>query len=173
MDAVGWITSAVAVYAAVVSTLVGYLQWRATKPNVRVSMNLCIIHPPVYGKNPLVTVSAGNGGGHPVTVTSAGWSLPNGMACIIPIPKSPQPFPHTIPPGNGHQIFVSTDDVQDSLVSEGLTGRVKIQPFYRDQVGRTHQGSMLVWDTRKRTFSPRNPIRRLFPKRVRVGGAPA
>lgn len=173
MDAGTWIATGVGAYAAIVSTLVGIHQWRTTRPDVRVVMNLCIIHPPVYGDNPLVSISAGNGGTHTVTLTSAGWLLPNGMCCVIPIPNGPQPFPHALAAGAGHQLFVTRDDVQESLISEGLSGRCTVRPFYRDQVGRTHIGPRLTWDTRKRTLVPRSLFRRVFPKRLRVGGTAA
>lgn len=173
MEPQEFVTVAVAGYAASVSTVLAVHQLRSARPNLRIMMNYCILSPPVYGPNPLISLSAANAGKETTVLTSAGWRLPNGMDVIIPIPKSPRPFPHKLAPGDAHQMFMATSEIQESLRSEGLSGKVRMKPFYRDQIGRIHFGATRLWDAERESLLPAGLYRRIFPKRLRVGRGPS
>jgi hypothetical protein len=162
-------TMIIAGYAALLSTVLGAHQIRSAAPRLKVKMNYCVLAPPVYGPNPLIGLSAANAGTQDIVLTGAGWRLPNGMSIVIPIPRSPNPFPYRVPPGGAHQMFAFESELQESLASEGLQGNVKLKPFYRDQVGRIHFGRKRIWNADTSSLLPASFYRRLFPKRLRVG----
>ena len=131
-------TAAVAVYAALLSTVTLVSQRRDKRRTVAVKT--------FYGKritgsgpsDDMVFLEASNPGSRPVMLTSAGFSLGKMGQILLPPREGFPTFPHQLNEGASCNLFVELRHIKRDLDRDGHSGKVKLTGFYRDALGKIY-----------------------------------
>jgi hypothetical protein len=134
------VTAAVAVYAALLSTITVLQRWREKKVQIKVRLT----HGFVTGNHglgpPQVIVSVHNEGDRPVYLTNVTIRLPDGAKLFMPGGhNSSIPMPCELTHGRNVTCWFTTDDVAEALRERRFTGTVQIQGVAHDGMNREHR----------------------------------
>ena len=150
MTASDIITALIAVYGAVLSTIILVREWKAKRPDIRVEVSLASHqYPSGELSNLKLIVFATNAGEKAVVLSSPGLILPNQNRMWFPEtdPEFDVTFPHQLRPEHPCSAWVDPGEVGRALKSDGFSGKVKLIGFYKDAVGRTHKSKPFKFDT--------------------------
>ena len=144
------LTAALALYGAVLSTLVFLDQRSKDKSQVKVSLTFGMIEFIGQGlSDPQLLITAANTGNRPVTLSSAFLQLPNGKTVVFPRPLSTVNFPHELQPGKNCIVWSEPEKIAAELREEGFTGTTKLKGAYRDETGKEYMSKPLKFNLDK------------------------
>lgn len=134
------ITALVALYGAILSTVVAVREWRAKTPRVRVKTSMGFLDLGLGNvSDAMVFVEAANPGQRPITLSSVGFILPLERKVYLRQPQGSMRIPCELAPESACQVWIDARELAQLLRSNGFSGKVKVLGFYGDQVGRTHK----------------------------------
>lgn len=130
----------IALYAAVLSTIIGVHTLRKERRRLKVTCAISLVPDPHNdGVLELVDITAINPGSRPVSINAAGLSLSNGNA-ILPREHAigPYPLPKKLEDGESVSLLIRTSHVREALKEVGEGVRLT-KAFVRDAEGKKHQ----------------------------------
>lgn len=134
------ITALVAIYGAALTSYTIYSKRRENKAQIKVEAQISFL---VYGGNvsdAVVMLTAKNPGEKAVLLNTQGFTLPDKKQIFFPLPNSDVKFPYELQPGRDCKVWTDARKFSQALKNEGYHGKVKLVPYYRDQIGLTHKG---------------------------------
>jgi len=140
------ITALVAIYGAALTTYTIYTKRRENKAQIEVEAQISLL---AFGPNisdALVMLTAKNPGEKAVLLNTQGFKLPDEKQIIFPIPQSNVKFPYELPPGRDCKVWTDAKKFAQELKSEGYYGKVKLVPYYTDQLGKIYKGKKWEFD---------------------------
>jgi hypothetical protein len=134
-----WITTFIALYAAVVATS-GELSRRRDKQRaLRVLLSTGVpIDDSGVGK-PALVITTVNPGFQSITIHSVGIHV-SGNFILFRTPQSDVQFPHDLAGGKSCMVWTDPAQLAEALSAQGLRGQVKLAGYARDALGKTHMG---------------------------------
>lgn len=147
MDSTDIITALVALYGAILSTVVAVREWRAKRPRIRVKTSMGFLDLARGNvSDAMVFVEAANPGQKPVTLSSVGFILPFKGKVFLRQPQGSVRIPCELAPESACQVWINARELGQLLRSHGFSGKLKLVGFYGDQVGRTHKSKAFEVD---------------------------
>jgi len=147
MDSTDIITALVALYGAILSTVVAVREWKAKRPKIKVKTSMGFLD---LGRGNLsdamVFVEAANPGQREVTLSSVGFILPLQRKVFLRQPQGSVRIPCELAPESSCQVWIDARELAALLRSNGFSGTLKLVGFYGDQVGRTHKSKAFEVD---------------------------
>jgi|GEM_PF-1991175 len=141
------LTAIVALYGAILATITFVNQWRNAKPRVSVGIQQSVI---IMGSGscsePVITVTPKNYGQKKVTLSNMGFLLPDKKILGVPLPLGPVRLPYELEPEANCTMWVEEKEFAKSILSQGMTGRVKIVGYVVDAVGRQYKSKSLEFN---------------------------
>jgi hypothetical protein len=137
---IGGLTALIAIYGAGLSTYMFIAQQKSNQPQINVNIktgNLYYANGDVSEN--MIFITASNIGLRPVSLLSMGILMPNKRYLTVLDPDTNAKFPHDLPPGQSHDIWVKGSALAKGLKGEGLSGKIKLIGFYGDGVGTRHK----------------------------------
>ncbi len=143
MEWTGIIIAIVAIYGAVLSTYLAYQQRAKDKMklNVRVSWG-ALTGVPTYETKLFVGVS--NPSSRPITVSNVGIKLPDDEQILFF--EGNIQLPYSLEPENNFISWAPLKEIGIICAQKGFSGKISIEGFCNDQVGRRHCSSQFVFD---------------------------
>jgi len=136
-------TDLIAIYGAVVATLVAYHQLRDSHPRVRVEVQRLYLVGFYGPRTEMIQVRAVNVGSRTVTFES----LPSLNDFVVPVPNLPSDsFPRDVVPGSSCKIFFDPSILADVLRKNGAHERVNLVGKYTDATGRVFRSKPFAFD---------------------------
>lgn len=140
-----------ATYGAVLSTVTVGLTFLRNRRKLRVTCTVAY-YMDVTRFDPYVQIVAVNLGRRPVTVTSIGWTVPNGKYMLASPSvddvqaRTNTPLPATLSDGESAKMMVSLAKLKAGLREANLKGDVALLPQVGDSAGSTHEGKAFILD---------------------------
>ena len=147
MDGADIITALVALYAAILSTIIALHDWRAKRPNIKVDLSMGNLQSWAGDWNGRVLfLEASNPGEKAVILNSMGLILPGDSKVVCTNPQNRVKFPHHLDPEQSCRGWSQAGEIASQLKARGFHSRVKIVGFYNDEVGRIHKSKPFEFD---------------------------
>lgn len=144
------ITAVVALYGAVLSTVIGVLACRARRPNIKVEVSEGAVGLPMGGwSKHMIFVNAVNAGHKAITLAMVGVILPDGERITIPMPSPYVTFPYELVPEKQCKVATPAAKLAANLKAKRFPEKVSLVGYYDDEVGRRHKGKPFIFDTSK------------------------
>ena len=145
------LTAIVAVYGAVLSTLV-YRQSRSEKRRtltVTLKWGLLTYGPGLghsVSDNPHLILTVSNPGHIPVTLRSLHIRLPNGSNAVVPPAQGEVSLPHELPAGHSSTFWVDGWEFAQAAKQHGHSGQINLRAVATDAVGIEHLSDPYEFD---------------------------
>jgi hypothetical protein len=147
MDSGDIITALLAMYGAILSTIVAIRDWRARRPKIAVKTSWGLLD---LGRgntsDAMLFVQATNPGQKPVTLSSVGFVLPSQERVFLKEPHGSMRIPCELASESACQVWIGAGELAQLLRSHGFSGTLRLIGFYNDQVGRTHKSKPFKFD---------------------------
>ncbi len=146
----------IAVYAAVLSTVVFIWQIRTKVPRVKVSIclgNVGYIQDLSGPSEQMVIMEAVNTGERPVTLSTVGLYAPPKRILQVPIPLSHVTFPHQLAPLTACSCWTPLSQFRSDMRRMNYSGKVKVRSWYRDQTGKVYKSRRIAIDLEEKPGS--------------------
>ena len=149
MDATDIMTALVALYGAILSTVVAVREWRARRPTVKVEVSEGRVGgmPGNGWSGHMIFCDALNRGHKAITLQMVGFQLPNREQFVIPYPSPYVWFPYDLLPEKSCKVFTPASDLAKHLKARGFPQKVSLVGFYNDDVGRRYRSKPAIFDT--------------------------
>ncbi len=142
------LTAMVALYGAVLSTIILVREWKAKRPNIRVEVSEGTVQIPLgLWSDQSIFIEARNRGHKAVTLSMVGFILPDGDRWAIPRPLGYVTFPYELMPEKRCMVRTPAQKLATELESMGFPDRVSLIGYYDDEIGRRHQSKPSIFDT--------------------------
>ena len=144
------LTAIVALYGAVLSTIIAIREWRARGPNIKVEVSQGAVSSPTgEWSDHSIFVEARNQGHKAVTLSMVGFILPGGRRWVIPRPLYYYvTFPYELMPETRCMTPTLAQKLATGLESLGFPDKVSLIGYYDDEVGRRHKSKPRILDTK-------------------------
>jgi len=136
------VTTGIAVYGAIVSTVALVLARRDKTPRLRVSGSFSVN---TWEQGLQLTLKAANPGEKEVTLSCHGFILP-GRKKLITSPRDGVSIPVRIPANSSHVTWTPLASVVVQLRRQGYSGYIRVRPFCIDACERMFTGRALPID---------------------------
>ena len=110
------------------------------RPRIKVSQSPGFRVGPLGPSDTLCLLEAQNHGVCAVTLSGFGFQLPDSRYLVFQDELGRVPFPVKLEPGSSAQVGMFYRNLVGSLASEGYAPGTRLQPYVRDQLGRTFKG---------------------------------
>lgn len=142
------ITAAIAVYAAVISTIEMVMRLRSKKPAIRVTATFGFMQrTDGTFTDRAVILDVANAGESAVDINVPYFKLGKDETLLAIEPNSTVlRLPHTLQPGKSCQFWYYLTEMRTGLVGGGKTGPVKLTPAIKDAVGNEYTGAAIKLD---------------------------
>lgn len=136
-------TDLIAIYAAVVATIVAFHQLRDSLPRVRVYVQKVVLLGCYQDSIEMIQLRAVNVGSKAVSFES----LPSLGNFVVPVPTtSSDSFPRQVAAGCSCQVFFDPTILADALRKNGTRGSVDLVGKYTDATGRAFRSKPFAFD---------------------------
>ena len=147
MDWEKGITLAIAVYAALLSTVIQLANWKKSKPQIKTSLRIGMLgYDNGYLSDLVLILEAANVGERPATLASEYILLPDGRQLLSFNPNADVDFPHELAPGKSCRIWFDRAELKKALSEAGYSGRVWLTGFYHDATGAKFRSRKFRYD---------------------------
>ncbi len=155
MDAPIWsvyVTAAVAVYGAALSSWNAWVKYRENRPNVKVKTSYGFeTYGPSLGPNS-VFITAMNKGSD-VTLTSAGFRLPDKRTVALLAPSGTARFPQLLQSASSCFVTIPIRQLAREIREAGFSGEIKLVGYYRDALDQEHVSKGFKFDVNREANS--------------------
>ena len=127
----------VAVYAAILSTALGYVEWRKRRPRVKVTAEHGYTYVGGKASEPLITIEAVNVGGGSVHLNSVGFLQKGGKKLVIGSVVPPKVLPAELEERKRLTVLYACRWFRENLDHEEVIGA-----YFGDQTGRQWVGKV-------------------------------
>ena len=142
------VTAMVALYGAVLSTIIAVREWKAKRPDIRVEVSEGRVQLSLDAwSEPMIFINAVNAGQKVVTLAMVGVLLPDGQRIVFPIPSPYVTFPYVLLPESPCKAFTPAAKLAANLKAGRYWEKVSIIGYYDDEVGRRHKSKPTIFDT--------------------------
>jgi hypothetical protein len=134
------LTLVVAVYAAILSTILGAAQFRREKRRIKVSCRLAVTALPAGESVELVSIEAVNTGHRPIEIRMAGLLMSNGhLFTQVASRLGPTLLPKKLYDGDSVAVFFDLDKAKLAIRDADIPGLRFTRALVRDAEGREYQ----------------------------------
>jgi len=141
------IVAVVALYGAVLSTIIAIREWKARSPNIKVNLSMGFYTLGASVSDAQVFLEASNPGEKAVSLSSLGLILPDKTKLAFTEYESHVRFPYEILPESSCKVWMDARRLAQGLRSMGFSGKPKLVGFYGDEVGRIYESKPFEFDT--------------------------
>ena len=162
VDPFQWVTMLLACFATVLSTITFFVHRADRKRTVQVSHGYGFVSSDPDDQKLILQAAAPR---EPVTLVGAGLRLPDGQTVFSMVSRQPGgQLPKRLQGGDGHSELMSLRELRAELLEQGLTGRVRLRPFFNDALGRSHFGSRFAIEIGS-ACGPKRAVRHMVTSR--------
>lgn len=130
------ITGIIAIYGAVLSTVIFTKGQQNTKRKVQIKMTDGFLTYEDGISDPMLILQIINPGWKTVTINGPQLRLIDGKNLILSIHKSNVKFPHELGEGKNAIVWIEIKELKESLISIGYYGSIKVRAVVMDQTGK-------------------------------------
>ena len=143
-----FVTAMVALYGAVLSTIILLREWKAKRPNIKVEVSEGTVPIPLgLSSDHSIFIEARNRGHKAVTLSMVGLILPDGERWPITRPLGNVRLPYELLPEKRCMVRTPAQKLASELESMGFPDKVSLIGYYDDEVGRRHKSKPTIFDT--------------------------
>ena len=148
MTASDIITALIALYGAVLSTIIAVREWNARRPSIRVEVSEGTVYLALgVSSDHSLFIEAANEGHKAVTLSMVGYVLPDGTRWSIPRPLGNVTFPYELLPEKRCVAYTPAHKLAADMNDLGYLSKVSLIGYYDDAVGRRHKSKPRIFDT--------------------------
>ena len=149
-----YVTAAIAVYGALLSTYTAWTKWRETRTKVKVTLQAAIVTGGMQHGKSMVSIGVANHGNTSVAFAggSAALRVKGAMNLfVIPQPVG-QPLPHTLNSGTSMTLLADWDALKAAVRQQyGDVDEVPIRAEVKDQLGRVRVSRWTPFQVKAKT----------------------
>lgn len=139
------IIAIIAIYGAILSSITAFWLWRDRHPQIRIRL-YAAIEATHDDTDIFIVWRAQNIGAKPLTLTEAGFILPNKLRYFIGLSEHIGAFPHEIVPGNDYILSTRIKTIVHGFQEIGLFGAIQFTGFGSSETGEVFRGGELKLD---------------------------
>ncbi|GEM_PF-6988504 len=143
MDVFSIITAVVAVWGAVLSTIIYLGNRKANRRTLSVSLAVGI-DPYSQDRKPLLLTTVANPSLRTITVQGYELDIGNKRRLLIPNPSADVKLPHTLQGGQSCHFWIPISDVACQFSPDDPSGIARVSAVVNDAVGGVHRSAPLV-----------------------------
>ena len=142
------LTALVALYGAVLSTIIAVREWRGKRPNIRVEVSEGRVQLSLDAwSDHSIFIEAHNQGHKAVTLSIVvGFILPDGERWVIPRPLGNVTFPYDLLPEKRGMAYTPAHKLAADVNALGFRSKVSLIGYHDDEVGRRHKSKPSIFD---------------------------
>lgn len=149
MDWKDILTLILAAYGALISSYLGWKKIQEYYPQIKIETRelFQIPIPPIGGAETIAVVEmiAKNYGHKTITLKRGGYFLPNKMV-LSPFMPASISFPYKLEPEKTANLTIECLKISQTLQENGFSEKVKLIPFFEDEIGRMYKGKYLIFN---------------------------
>lgn len=142
------VTALVALYGAILATIVAVREWKARSPRIKVEVWEGAVYLALgVSSDHSIFIKAANEGHKGVTLSMVGFVLPDGSLWAIPRPLGNVTFPYDLLPEKRCMAYTPAHKLAAEMNALGFRSKVSLIGYYDDEVGRRHKSKPTIFDT--------------------------
>lgn len=134
------LTSILALYGALLSSLVFWKEHEKSKRKLKITMKHGFL---TYGNGGTsdnhLMLEASNDGHKPVTISSVSIELPNNRKLAFANPEGTHKLPHELTEGKSITTWYPLKHLETNLIESGFSKDVYVKATFTDQTGKNHK----------------------------------
>jgi hypothetical protein len=140
------VTLLIALWGAILATYKVISDYSKNARKIRVRIFYGILTQGNAGLPRTIQITAQNIGNRTVTLTSAGYILPDKKYISIIVPHGSIELPHTLDEGKQCSIWQTQKELAEDLKEHGYSGKIKLTGYYGSAIGKTWKSKPTDFD---------------------------
>ena len=142
------VVAMVALYGAVLSTIIAVLEWKWRRPDIRVEVTEGRVQLSLDAwSDHGIVIEARNHGHKAVTLSMVGFILPGGERWLMTRPLVNVSLPYELLPEKRCPVWIAARELASDLESMRFPDKVSLIGYCDDEVGRRHKSKPTIFDT--------------------------